>query len=325
MNWSLATGRPCPNASPKAIARNTLDAQREQLNGTIVSLPGLPHELLSNQTRTVEQLESAAQICVDNGAQIIGLGGVAAMIGGQGKALARRISAPVTSGNHMTADTAFQTSLRLLSLVPPNRWRVAIIGLPSPVGILLVKLLARTGVDLEIVAPTLPEPTRKLLKQLTEDWKIEIETVPSVGVCKSRILIAASSTGANVPLSQIPSQTVVVDVAAPEDINHDHPRDDVIVVDGEYLSPPTPLKGSLWQSVYGYLTHQPDTLLACFVEPMLIAISGQTDLCGVGRNLCTDKASTLGRLAAQHGFLVDAFYRKGVPIGESAIERCLHP
>ena len=209
--------------------------------------------------------------------------------------------------------------------MPPRQWRVAIVGLPSPVGLLLVKLLARTGVDLEIISSTLPAPTRKLLQQLVEDWKIEVVLTPTVESCKSKIIIAASSTGANIPLSKIPPQTVVVDVAAPADINHDQDRSDVIVVDGEYLSPPTPLKGSLWQNVYGYLTHQPDTLLACFVEPMLIAISGQTELCGVGRNLCEHKSTRLGRLAVRNGFLVDAFYRKGLAIPDSVVGQCLQP
>lgn len=323
MDWGLAVGGSSPASSPVRIASNSITVAQRQLRGTLVSLPGLPVELLNDQARTVSQLVQATEVCLDHGANVIGLGGVAAMVGGQGKALAKAVEIPITSGNHLTAETALQTTLRILSNIDSAQWRVSIVGLPSPVGILLVKLLARNGVALEVVANALPAPLNRILESLKTQWQAQISIVNSVEEVSAPILLAASSTGAGIPVSTIPPRTIVIDVAAPADIIEDTQRSDVLVIDGEYLSPPNTLRGDLWQSIYKRLTHQPNVLLACFVEPMLIALSNEMELCGVGRALCTDKAQALGRLAVGHGFIVDGLYRHGRPVEPETIEECL--
>ena len=238
LDWSLATGQSNPYSTPVRIAQNTLKTNQCDLNGTLVSLPGLPEELLGDQGRTLSQLIEAAKLCASHGARIIGLGGVAAMVGGQGKALAREIDLPVTSGNHLTAETALQSTLRVLNLIPPKLWQVSILGLPSPVGILLVKTLVQYGVQIELVAKSIPKPLQKVLDGLINEWGASIQVVNEVESVSSPILIAASSTGAGILSSRIPPRTVVIDVAAPADITEDQPRKDVLVIDGEYLSPP---------------------------------------------------------------------------------------
>jgi predicted amino acid dehydrogenase len=322
-DWHLATGRSNPHTAPVRIAENTLQTNHVELKGTLVSLPGLPEELLVDQSQTLTQLIKAADLCAAHGAEIIGLGGVAAMVGGQGKALSRAIDLPVTSGNHLTAETALQTVLRVINLLPSHMWRISIVGLPSPVGILLVKKLVQYGVQIELVAKSTPTPLRKLLDSLVKDWGASIEVVNEIESITSPVLVAASSTGAGIRSSQIPSNTVVIDVAAPADIIEDVARNEVLVLDGEYLSPPSELKGDLWQSVYTILTHQPSALLACFVEPMLIALSNRKDLCGVGRTLCPQKAGELGQLATQYGFLVDGLYRRGRLVDGRDVTACI--
>ena len=198
------------------------------------------------------------------------------------------------------------------------------IGLPSPIGILLLKLLSRYGVSIELVSQGLPNPLQRLAATLDRDWNCQITVVGSVSETLAPVLIAASSTGAGIPLSSIPGNTVVIDVAAPADIIENVQRPDVMVIDGEYLSPPNVLRGDIWQRIYKRLTHQPEVLLACFVEPMLIAIGNETGLCGTGRSLCTDKAQALGQLAMRHGFIVDGLYRHGQPVDIEAVAACLN-
>ena len=58
---------------------------------------------------------------------------------------------------------------------------------------------------------------------------------------------------------------------------------------------------------------------------MLIALSGQLPLCGVGRSLDVQKARQLGELATAYGFIVDRLYRFGYPIDEENLRKKLGP
>ena len=323
LDANLALGRASQNCGPKAIARLNMGVESSPLEGTLVSLPLLPSELLSNQRRGISQVEQGVRLCEEAGCSIVGLGGVAAMIGGQGKVVSRQTQTPITSGNHLTAETAFQTTMLALSKSGLKDRYVAMIGLPSPVGLLLAKMLMHRGISLQIVSKSPPAPMRKLFAELVAQTSARIDVVPRIGKVTAKVLVAASSTGARIPVSTIPSNTLVLDVAAPADIQLDIHRNDVLVVDGEYLSPPSHMKGDLWQHIYRFITRQPNCLFACFVEPMLIAAAKRPELCGVGRNLDLDKARALGELASRYGFLVDGLYRHGRRISQKEIADCL--
>ena len=320
MDIKLALGLASPDGKPSHIAKLRLDLPRMPIKGALVSLPSLPQELLTDQRQGIEHVLEGIRLCEEQNSSVIGLGGVAAMIGGQGKVASRSTQTPVTSGNHLTAETAFQTTLLALSHFHKEQAKVSVLGLPSPVGLLLVQMLAYQGVDVEMVIERPPSPLRKLAEALGRDTNAKLEFVSDVQCTSSRILVAASSTGAGIKISTIPTKMLVIDVAAPADIIMDKMRDDVVVVDGEYLSVPAAMRGDIWQSIYRLLTRQPDALLACFAEPMLIAASERFELCGVGRTLDLNKARQLGELAAEYGFLVDALYRHGRRIKTQRIQ-----
>ena len=320
MDLRLALGNASLNGKPSHIARLSLNLPGVPITGALVSLPSLPQELLADQRQGIAHVLEGIQLCEDRQSSVIGLGGVAAMIGGQGKVASRSTQTPVTSGNHLTAETAFQTTLLALSHFHRRQPKVSVLGLPSPVGLLLVQMLAHQGIDVEMIIERPPAPLKKLAESLANDTNANLEFIGDVKHTSSRILVAASSTGAGIKVSSIPPKTLVIDVAAPADIIMDKTRDDVVVVDGEYLSVPSMMSGDIWQSIYRLLTRQPDALLACFAEPMLIAASERFDLCGVGRKLELKKARRLGELAAEYGFLVDALYRHGRRIKTQRIQ-----
>ena len=73
-----------------------------RLEGILVSIPHLPDELLEDQNSGIRAIQEGIAICHANGAKIAGLGAVAAMIGGQGKQLAKESPIPITTGNSLT-------------------------------------------------------------------------------------------------------------------------------------------------------------------------------------------------------------------------------
>ncbi len=288
-----------------------------------MSVPLLPGELLGDQEAGVAAVSSAVARCIEEGAEIVGLGAVTAVIGGQGKAVAGASACPVSTGNAFTAFAAVETwaGLRRLGL---STGPVGLLGPPGPVANGILRALVAHGAEVAVVSPSPAAPLRKLVDRLTAEGPGRASFVAEVSAAlgPGRVLLAASSTGGRVKLSDLPSGAVVVDVAAPQDVLHDvAPRKDVLLLDGEYVRLPRPLQRGFWQRVYGLVTGQSRHIFACFAEPMLMALSGDTSLCSVGRDVPLERLRALGQLAARHGFFVDRLHEHGRPVSPGRLRR----
>jgi predicted amino acid dehydrogenase len=58
------------------------------------------------------------------------------------------------------------------------------------------------------------------------------------------------------------------------------------------------------------VTGQGRHIFACFAEPILVSLSGEKELCGVGRNIRDDALDDVSRLAAREGFWVDCLHER---------------
>lgn len=290
--------------------------------GTLVSIPALPDELLADQARGVELVSEAVALCHAQGAAVVGLGAVAAVIGGQGKAVAAQAPCPITTGNGMTAWAAGRTVAmvrRRLGLSGP----VSLIGPPGPVANGLLQLLVRGGSTVLVVAERPPRPLQALIDRLNADGPGTARCVASVEAARAEtpLLVAASSTGGRIRLSTLAAGSVVVDVAQPLDVIHDVQRDDVLLLDGEYVRLPRHLAGGFWHRVYGMVTGQGRHIFACFAEPMLFALAGDASQRSVGRDVPVERLDAIADRAAAHGFFVDRLHSDGRVVAASRLAR----
>ena len=326
LDLPLAVGRANPGAPPTVVARLALeDPFGVRAEGVLVSIPLTPLELLNDQERGVAAVSVAVKMCQAEGAQIVGLGAVAAVIGGQGKAVAAQASCPVSTGNGFTALAAVET-LSMLRRLGGARGPVGLLGPPGPVATGALRGLVARGFEVRVVAPNPPKPLLRLAATLNETGYGAVDFVDSVEpVCgPGRVLVAASSTGGRLKLSSLPSGSVVVDVAAPQDVEPDvPPREDVLLLDGEYVRLPGELQGGLWHRIYGLVTGQRRHIFACFAEPMLMALSGVADHCSIGRDVPLERLVALGDLAADHGFWVDRLHERSRPVSPARLRRFL--
>ena len=158
MNLPLAVGRPNPGAPPSVVARLSLhDPFGLRTTGVLVSIPHLPGELLNDQEAGVAAVSAGVSLCQAEGAEVVGLGAVAAVIGGQGKAVARAATCPVSTGNGFTALAAVET-LSILRRLGGARGPVGLIGPPGPVATGVLRGLAARGFHVHVVAPRPPSP-----------------------------------------------------------------------------------------------------------------------------------------------------------------------
>lgn len=288
------------------------------IEGLLAAIPLLPEPLLAEQTEAVAQILDAVRVCTDAGAGVVGLGAVAAVVGGQGKAVAEAAGCGITSGNALTAWAAVETWRRFTELGDTADHPVGLYGLPGAVAGGILRLLVHAGATVEAVAPRAALPLVRTVERLNslgpgrvrlvEDWRPVVEA--------GRVLMAASSTGGRIPLSALPHGAVVIDVAAPVDVLFDIPsREDVLLLDGEMVKLPGRLYGTEpWHRLYGLVTGQGDRIFACFAEPMLLAATCRPDLAGTGRELPLERLLAVSELAALNGFRVDALCARGRPV-----------
>jgi predicted amino acid dehydrogenase len=302
----------------RVISELRLDAPgAAPVTGLLAAIPTLTDALLTEQAAGVTAILDAVRLCNGAGARVVGLGAVAAVIGGQGKAVAEDAPCAVTTGNAMTAWAAVETWTRFATL----RGRLEPVGLfgwPGAVAGGILRLLVDRGATVRIVSANPPVPLLRMLERLGRDSPGRAEVVPHENAVldTGQVLIAASSTGGRIPLSALPAGAVVIDVAAPVDVDFDVPfREDVLVLDGEMVRLPGRLRGTEpWQTLYGWVTGQGERIFACFAEPMLLARSGRLDLAGCGRDLPIERLRAIERLARSEGFSVDALCARGRPV-----------
>jgi predicted amino acid dehydrogenase len=310
--------RPAARVVSRLQVRDPLGGE---CRGLLVAVPHLPEELLTDQERGVAAVLDAVRLCHDAGASVVGLGAVAAVIGGQGKAVAEAAPCPVTTGNAFTSLAAVETLDRFRRR-GGRRGPVGLMGPPGSVATSILKQLVARADHVRVVLAQPPAPLRKLGERLTAEGPGRVEWVADVGdvLAAGQVLVAASSTGGRLPLSSLPAGAVVIDVAAPVDVLDDvPPRDDVLLLDGEFVRLPRPLRGDHWRTAYGVVTGQRRHIFACFAEPMVLALSGQPGAATVGRDLPLERVRRLGDLATAHGFWVDELFERGRPLSAARL------
>jgi predicted amino acid dehydrogenase len=295
----------------------------QRIDGLLTAVPQTTDMLLADQAAGVEAVIGAVEACRAAGATVVGLGAVAAVIGGQGKAVARATEGcAITTGNTLTsvaaADT-YQALSRQLGRAGP----VALMGPPGPVANAILHQLVARGLSVEIVTPKPPKPLQRIADTLNARQYGAVRFIPDAteALRAGRILIAASSTGGRLKLSALPANSVVIDVAAPQDVEIDGRRDDVLLVDGEYVRLPAPLGGSTWQHVYRWVTRQSQHVFACFAEPMILAAAGRPDLANVGRTVPPERLAELARLMHEAGMGIDRLHEHGRPLSTRRLAR----
>ena len=323
LDLGLAITEQSNRAGPRTVSvLGVTDPRGRQCEGILVATTELPDELLMNQEAGVAAVQNAVALCQEAGAGIVGLGAVAAIIGGQGKAVARAASCPVSTGNAFTAYAAIET-VALARTRGRRDQPIGLLGPPGPVANGILRGLMARGESVDVVSATPPKPLRRVVEKLNAGTHGSARFVDDVGAVTGgdRILVTASSTGARIRLSSLPPDSVVIDVAAPVDVIIDDYRDDVLLLDGEYVRLPSPLRGGLWRRVYGLVTGQSRHIFACFAEPMLLALAQNTELLSVGREVPLHRIRALGNLASEHGFYVDRLHEKGRKISAARLRR----
>jgi fatty aldehyde-generating acyl-ACP reductase len=188
--------------------------------GQLVSIGSPP---LSSRGRA--DIVRAAQLAVDVGADVIGLGGLTSPATKGGATLIDHLSAEVTvtNGNAFTAAVLRDDVLEASDgLQLDRRPRVAVVGCTGSVGGAVSALLADAGVELILIGPSLRR-VRMAVGELERvaTFSDDLADVAAADV----VLLVTSSPTARPKQEMIRAGAVLVDAAEPPNIPEDEAQD----------------------------------------------------------------------------------------------------
>lgn len=320
--WGEGTTTPRVARFPRVVS-----ATGASVDGDVRAVGMLPASMLVNQEQAVERIAAAADRLAADGAGIVGLGALCAVVGSRGEEVARRVKVPVTTGVSYTAFAAGRTLERVALALGETLAgsSVAVAGLPGALAVAVAELAARHPVRLVLLDGPV-KAREKLAARLTAQYGVAVELAadPAEAARAADFLVGASSTGGALDPAWLRAGSVVVDVAEPRDL----PRrvglaPDRLVVDGENVSMPEAGREAfgLLTGIYNWVVGQRlGTIYACFAEPIVLALEGKTESFSLGKEIPAAKADEIGRLGERHGFHVDRLLHGGFAIHPRKLE-----
>lgn len=285
------------------------------LEGRIVGVPFTPAEMIADQAQAVAGIIAAAESLHAWGARCVGLGAVAAVVGGRGRAVAQALSPPVTTGHALTTYAAMRTAdLAATHFELDPAAPVAVLGAPGPVALGLAACLAAQGNAVRLALDPLPPPVARFLRA----WPAAQAVPKPQALDECRLVLGASSTGDAVQEHELRPDAIFVDVAQPRDLVEPPRGRGVSVLDGELVSLPPGAELPPLSRIYNRIVGQGSRhILACFAEPMVLALLDPAWARRLSRPARFPRPAdilTLGSLAERAGFRVDRLFQYGRPL-----------
>ncbi len=291
-----------------------------ETEGRIVYIPWLPQDILEKSEEAVNAIKAAALELEKWGADIIGLGGYTAAVGGRGTMVQDVLKhAKVTTGNTFTATTSVDILDHILEKAEADitSLNTAIIGFPGSISLLIAKMLLLKGASITMVGRRENIVAKKYFSDLSQYYdKINFSNDLDEVLSDADIVFSATTTGSFIDQAKFKSGAIVIDVGEPKDvIGEKSERSDILVVDGGRFSFSDEVK----------LTDIPmndffrSGFFGCIGETALIALEGDTRYCSTGRLLDLENAIELRKIGIKHGFIVDSISQWKENVDDGAI------
>jgi len=280
----------------RPICRLVLELPDRLVEGVIVTVPILPHDLLDDQEAALAMMR-AAVARAGGAVDVVGLGSLLAVVAGRGTALQRQLWQPVTTGAAASAWAAAENAKAAAQGL--GRWPggpIAVLGHRGTVGSAVIELLRLDGAE-RIHVTARAGQARRARKQGLEPFEDHADTVRGCPV-----IVGASTTGGILDPGAVERGAVLVDVAIPRTLSG-LPRRGTRVLAGEAVVPPPSYRKGRWGSLYHLLAgYGPEHLFACLAEPMIMAAEGRTRPFAQGRRVAIEDLRDIRRLAPALGF-----------------------
>ncbi|MBO4206619.1 aminotransferase class III-fold pyridoxal phosphate-dependent enzyme [Micromonospora echinofusca] len=288
---------------PVPLLRSLTSPTGAHCTGDVRYLPYTADQMLRQHGAAADHVVEEIRKLAKDGAQIVGLGGASSIVGDRGLWTAEQVgNVFLTSGNSLTSHSAHELVRHVVGLLgrSPEQTRVTVIGYPGSIGLVVTKLLLDDGHLVDVVHRRSASNLDSLVRYLSEEQRERVRFLSDVSMSypRSRIFVAASSSGGIIDTDRLLPGSVVIDVALPRDVAEPpRGRRDVLVLDGGMVSAP----GGLF-ATEGPLPAPTRQLNGCLAETIVLALEERAEHWSLGRELDPDRVREIGVLARRQGF-----------------------
>ena len=286
-------------------------SQNKEIQGYLIVSPLLPEQTAElDEELILDKIITASYLARDLGAELLGLGGYAAVIADKKPMLCKHLKTPVTSGTSFTAWSVIEALHRLTKAknIDFKKSSLAITGATSSVGSLCArKLSANFGkIVLSSKEKDKLEDLRKVILQLNP-VEIQIEEDANKAIKNADIIIAASAEkDMAFSIDEVKPNVVILDLCLFSHIaGKNHNRQDITVVEGGIVKLPNQAHSHMSMGL------PKDMVSASMAETMILTFEEKFSTCSLGENINLDKLEPIADFAVRHGFEI---FVPGAPV-----------
>lgn len=280
--------------SSPPLVLGEVTSRTSSIRGEVIGAVRMPETMLTREG--LRAVIEAADLAVQRGTTVIGLGALTAPVTGGGLFLVPRVPAGVTitNGNALTAVMARENVLEAAAARGLGAPRVAVLGATGSVGAAASHLLADEGLDLILIGRSAAAVRQRLsalgpIALLTDDMTL-------VGDADI-VLVLTSHTSARLRPDMLKPSATVVDFAQPANVPVSEYAEfrnaGISIAEGGIVRIPG------YRCTQDFFLESPEETFACLAETYLMASAGLHDH-SVGWP-SADFARTMSSLAAQQG------------------------
>lgn len=274
-----------------------------QVEGEFICCPLTSNQLLQLPPEvSITKIINAVKLAERNGAKLVGLGALTAVVGDGGVTVAKEAGIPVTTGNSYTVFTALEgikEAARLMEIAM-DRANVVILGATGSIGSVCARILAKESKYVTLVARQ-KNRLEKLATKILYETGLAIKVTGNLKLAlqDADIVIAVtSSLDAPIEPEDLKPGAVICDIARPRDVSPKvrEKREDVLVIDGGVVD--VPGKPEL-NFDFGFPAGK---CYACMAEVMILTLEKRFESFSLGREMTIEQVMEIGKLAQKHGF-----------------------
>lgn len=286
--------------------------------GLFIGLPLTPRQM--TQTLPVEavydRIVSCAEMAVEEGAQLIGLGAFTSVVGDGGVTIAQRVPIAVTTGNSYTVATAIEGTIEACRRVgvDPAFATLAVVGATGAIGRTCALVLAKTFGKLILIGRDAARTEALAAEIPGAIWGTDMELLKDADA----MITVTSSDAAIVEPRHLKPGAIACDVARPRDVSLRvaKERPDVLVIEGGLVQVPGPDVDFHFD--FGF---PPRHAYACMSETMMLALEDRAESYTLGKEVSPEQVDEMLALAKKHGFELAGFRSFERAVDEALIER----
>ncbi len=292
-----------------------------EAEGIVRYMPLTAEEMLSAAKSVQQRVVEGIGEFVEQGADIVGLGGFTSIIGKRGMDTLKKSPVPLTSGNSLTTWAGYKALEQIIDWleVNPEQERICIVGYPGSICLALAKLMLAKGFELDLVHRTAKTPKDQLLQHIPEKWHDRVHLTANIEECygRNRLYAGATSAGGVVDADKLLPGSIFIDIALPRDVNAvtKPERNDILVIDGGCVCASDAVKFN-GESLNIAIKQQ---INGCLAETMILALENRQESFSIGRELPPEKVLEIGEIAERHGFRAYPFASYGEKVDKQAI------